>query len=108
MRRRVGPLFLLAGSLLVLVSLYLPYEALGHGRSAIIDQLNSYAGGASALQGWGTSAGAAAAVFALLLAAGAAVALVRAEAVARIPFGLGALLVTYFGLAAVVGARTRS
>jgi hypothetical protein len=100
--RRIWPvLLLLAGALLLLASLYVPWQKArdqGGLLSSFPQILN--------VDGWSTAVGPAAALFALLLAALAAVALARPNLMARLPLGQCALFAGYFGLA--VGAQTRS
>jgi hypothetical protein len=99
-RRIWSVLLLLAGALLLLASLYLPWQEFrGRGDSLTF-------AGSQSLDGWSTGVGPAAALFALLLATMAAGALARPDLTARLPLGQCALLAGYFGLA--VGAETRS
>jgi hypothetical protein len=100
-RRIWSVLLLLAGALLILASLYLPWQKF-RGRGGF---LSTFAGSLT-VDGWSTAVGPAAALFALLLAAMAAVALARPDLTTRLPLGQCALLAGYFGLA--VGAQTRS
>jgi hypothetical protein len=100
-RRIWSVLLLLAGALLLLASLYLPWQEF-RGRAGVF----SLFAASPTLDGWSTAVGPAAALFALLLATMAVVALARPDLTARLPLGRCALFAGYFGLA--VGAQTRS
>jgi len=111
-RRPFPVLLLLAGGLLFLVSLYLPWqeaslrsgERFGGQGGAVAGLLNLFSGSVT-VDGWSSGVGEAAALFALLLAAVAAVALARPNLVDRLPLSQSALFVGYFGLAVGVQAR---
>jgi len=110
--RRAGPLLLLTGGLLVLASLYLPWQQTsrdsGHSLAGeggtVSGLLNRFA--TEAVDGWSSAVGEATALFAAALAALAAIALARPTLAARLPLGQCALLTGYFTIA--VGAETRS
>lgn len=113
MRRRFPLILLLAGGLLLLLSLYLPWQAAslpsGQGlsgqRGDVAGLLNLFSGNLT-VDGWSSGVGDAAALFALLLAAVAAAALARPSLAGRLPLSQCALFAGYFGLA--VGAQARS
>jgi hypothetical protein len=96
--RRAGSAFLLAGALLLLASLYVPWQRESCGSRCL--------GGSLTVDGWSSGVGPAAALFALLLAAVAAVALARPDLSDRLALGRCALVAGYFGLAVAAQARS--
>jgi hypothetical protein len=113
MRRPFPVLLLLAGGLLLLVSLYLPWQEAslpsGQGfsgqRGDVAGLLNLFSGSRT-VDGWSSGVGEAAALFALLLAAVAGAALVRPNLAGRLPLSQCALFAGYFGIAVGVQARS--
>jgi hypothetical protein len=112
MSRRWPVLLLLTGALASLASLYLPWQEASCGPECLRAQggdvtglLNLFSGNLS-VDGWSSGVGDVAALSALLLAAVAAVALARPDLADRLPLGLGALFVGYFGLAVAAAARS--
>ena len=106
MRRSSSAFVLLVGSLVFLVSLYQPWqEASVHEQQDVAGLLNLF-GRTLTVDGWSSGIGEAAALAALLLAAVAILALARPELADRLPLGLCALVVGYFGLAVAVQARS--
>ena len=113
MRRPFPVLLLLAGGVVLLVSLYLPWQEASlrsgqrfGGQGGDVAGLLNLFSGRLTIDGWSSGVGEAAALFALLLAAAAAVALARPNLAARLPLGQCALFAGYFGLA--VGAQASS
>lgn len=113
MRRPFPVLLLLTGGLLLLLSLYLPWQEAslpsGHGfsgeRGDVAELLNLFSGSLT-VDGWSSGVGEAAALFALLLAAMAGTALVRPDLASRLPLFQCALFAGYFGIAVGVQARS--
>lgn len=112
MQRPWSVFALLTGALALLVSLYLPWQEASYdprsfvGRSGTVAGLLDLFSRNLSIDGWSSGVGDAAALFFVLLAAMAVLALVRPNLVERLPLGLGALLASYFALA--VAARARS
>jgi hypothetical protein len=96
---RLRPFLLLAGALLLLASLYLPW------RQLTCSTLPSSASYCPTVYAWSSDVGSSAALFALLLAAAAAVACFRPDLARRPPLELCALLAGYFGLALIAEAH---
>jgi hypothetical protein len=111
MRRPWSFLLLLSGAVASLTSLYLPWQRASCGPECLRAQggdaalLNLFPGSLT-IDGWSSGVGEAAALLALLLAAVAVIALARPNLAGRLPFGLCALLVGYFGLAVAAQARS--
>ena len=114
MRRPWSALLLIVGGLLVLVSLYSPWQESEQGFAggyfgpqdgAVQELLNLFSGNET-VDGWSAGAGQVAGLFALLLVALGAAALARPTRAGRLPLGRCALLVVYFAVA--VGAETLS
>jgi len=114
-RERSWPaLGLSAGALVLLASLYLPWQSPGSCRErgyfgnqgdTVCGVLNLFSDG-STIEGLSSEVGRAAALFALLLVAVAAAAWARPGWARRLPLGRCALLAGYFGIA--VGVQTGS
>jgi hypothetical protein len=115
-RERSWPaLALSAGGLMLLASLYLPWQSAGSCREedygfgnqggAVCGLLSLFSDGRS-IEGLSPEVGRAAALFALPLAAVAAAAWVRPSLAPRLPLGRCALLAGYFGVAVVVQTRS--
>jgi hypothetical protein len=103
--RRAWSLLLLVGALLLLASLYLPWEKASSSSGDPTGFLNLGLNPLS-LDGWSSGIGPAAALSALLLAAVVAAAVARPNLSRRLPLGLCALFAGYFAVA--VGAAVRS
>ena len=102
MRRGLAVL-LLTGALAVLASLYLPWqEASFPGQGGVYGLGNLFAGNLT-IDGRSSLAGEAAVLFALLLVALAAAALIRPNLAGDLPLGLCTLLAAYFTLAEALG-----
>src|SRR2546421_10619655 len=102
--RRSWSALALVGALLLLASLYLPWEKASSGSRDPTGFLNLFPDPLS-VDGWSSGAGPAAALSALLLAAVAAAAVVRPGLSRRLPLGQCALFVGYFAVAVGAGAR---
>jgi hypothetical protein len=113
MRRAWPSLFLLSGCVLLLVSLYLPWQEPASGsviRGLFLTQggptaalPNLFSGeGQPSIDGWASRVSPAAALSALLLAVSAAAALVRPSRRAGIPLGQLALVAGYFSVAVAI------
>jgi hypothetical protein len=110
-RRQWGFLLLLVGALTFLVSLYLPWQRASCDTDCLRGQgadaaLRNLFGEDLTVDGWSSGVGEAAALLALILAAVAVVALARPKLADRLPLGVCALMVGYFGFA--VAAETGS
>ena len=99
--RRSWSALVLVGALLLLVSLYLPWERASSSGRDPTGFLNLLSG-----DGWASGVGPAAALSALLLTAVAAVALARPNLSCRLPLGRCALFAGYFAVAVGAGARS--
>ena len=107
MRRSSSAFVLLVGSLVLLVSLYQPWqEASVREQDRNVASLLNLFSQRLTIDGWSSGIGEATALAALLLAAVAILALARPERSDRLPLGLCALVVGYFGLALAVQARS--
>lgn len=115
-KRSWPALVLFGGGLLLLASLYLPWQSpassscseqgyFGNQGDTVCGLLNLFSGGRT-IDGLSSEVGRAAALFGLLLVALAAAAWIRPRLASRLPLGRCALLAGYFGVA--VGAQTRS
>ena len=93
-------------ALLVLASLYLPWQEASCKSAACRDALLWEFIGEQTIDGWSSQVGSAAALVALALAVVAGVAVVRGRLADRLPLGVCALLTGYFVIA--VAAVTRS
>ena len=103
MRRSSSAFVLLVGGLVLLVSLYQPWqEASVREQGRDVPGLLNLLGRSLTVDGWSSGIGEATALAALLLAAVAILALARPELADRLPLGLCALVVGYFGLALAV------
>lgn len=104
---------LFAGALVLLASLYLPWQEASScgsgcfpgGRGGDVAGLRDLLAGSPTVDGWSSGVGEAAALSALLLAAAALAGLARPRLVGRLPSGTFALLAGYLGLAVAVQAR---
>jgi hypothetical protein len=99
--RRPWSALVLVGALLLLASLYLPWERASSSGRAPTGFLNLLSG-----DGWASGVGPAAALSALLLTAMAAVAVARPNLSRRLPLGRCALFAGYFAVAVGAGARS--
>ena len=106
MRRSSSAFVLLVGSLVLLVSLYQPWQEASVREQGDVADLLDLFGRSLTVDGWSSGIGEATALAALLLAAVAILALARPELADRLPLGLCALVVGYFGLALAVQARS--
>ena len=110
MRRWV--VLLLGAALVLLASLYLPWQTAtcGQGCASVPvvggGDLGKALSANLSIQGWSSAAGGASALAALALAAMAAAALIRPGQGSRLPLGLCALLMGYFALAVAVETRS--
>ena len=107
MRRSASAFALLVGGLVLLVSLYAPWQdaSVREQRRDVASLLNLF-GRTLTIDGWSSGIGEATALAALLPATVAILALARPELADRLPLGLCALVVGYFGLALAVQARS--
>jgi hypothetical protein len=94
MRRRLARLVLLAGALLLLVSLYLPWR---EAEGIPLGSLNEFID--RSYSGWSSHIGDAAAIAALALAFAAGAALARPRLAERLPLAESGLLAGYLGFA---------
>jgi hypothetical protein len=114
-------IFGLAGSLALVVSLYLPWQTVSTPSSASTSRFGGAGGGATAgllnlfsgsanlsVDGWSPSVSGPAALSGLLLASLFAVGLVRPVLVNRLPIGLCGLFVGYFAFAVAAVARSNA
>ncbi|HZT94984.1 MAG TPA: hypothetical protein VE985_10970 [Gaiellaceae bacterium] len=103
------PLFLvLGGALTFLASLYLPWQGTSHETTAsqgVLALLNLFSDNNGSIDGWGSSAGVAASLAALALVGMAAAALVRSDAVRKLPLVPIALALVYLATAHLVVLR---
>jgi hypothetical protein len=106
MRRHWAVLGLLAGGLALLASLYMPWQEASCGPGCDVTRLLNLFSGNPSVDGWSSGIGDAAAVAALLLAGGAAIALGRPSLAGRMPLGLCALTVGYLAFAVAAQARS--
>src|SRR5712691_11847362 len=107
--RRLSSALLLVGGLLVLASLYLPWqEASCNSAQCGAGLLGGFVAETQSVDGWSSQVGAATALVALLLAAVAGVALLRPWLATRLPLGLCALLAGYFAFAVAAVARSNA
>lgn len=111
MRRPWSLLLLLPGGLVLLASLYMPWQEASCGPACLRGQdgdvtgfLNLFSGNLS-VDGWSSGIGDAAALSALLLVGTAALALAHSSLASRLPLGLSAVVVGYFGFAVAAQAR---
>ena len=108
MRRFWSTLILLAGGLLMLASLFLPWqEARETGAGGGVIGLLTPSSGLT-VEGWSAQAGQVAGLSALLLVALAAASLLRPRVRDHLPLGLCALFMGYFGLAVVAETRANT
>ena len=103
--RRARPVLLLTGALLLLVSLYLPWQETtcgskcGGGLAGFTGQFDY-----TTFDGWSVGVGSGAALFALVLAGASVVALVRVELAERFPVSWCALCACYLAVSVGVEA----
>jgi hypothetical protein len=107
--RRLSSALLLVGGLLVVASLYLPWqEASCNSAQCGAGLLGGFVAETQSVDGWSSQVGAATALVALLVAAVAGVAVLRPWLANRLPLGLCALLVGYFAFAVAAVARSNA
>ena len=111
-RRPWPALVLLLGGVLLLVSLYLPWQRVSLDRSyfenegGAVEALLQLFAGADSLDGWKSAVAPATALAALLLVGLSAVAWARPLIADRLPLGRSALVAGYFALAVAVDTRS--
>jgi hypothetical protein len=105
--RRLASALLAAGGLLLLASLYLPWQKGScHPAQCGVGLLLGFVPETQTIDGWSSPVGGAVALVALPLVALAAGTLVRTRLADRSPLGLSALLTAYFAFALAAEARS--